>query len=218
MPSGTSCGCETFVSRVGRALGTRLARRVVVSNLAVSGATTTSVLGQLQAQPLRADLASADVVIVEVGANDLDEAMAADPACLPDAACFAGTVGTMAANVGRILQTAESAVAGRGGTVMALGYWNVFRDGAVGRSLGSTYVAVSDALTRRANAAIAAQATASGATYVDVYTPFKGTGSDDPTGALSTDGDHPNSTGHQLLADAVMAALLPWARSQAQAS
>jgi lysophospholipase L1-like esterase len=47
-----------------------------------------------------------------------------------------------------------------------------------------------------------------GATYVDAYTPLKGTeGTRDPTEDLLDDGDHPNATGHGRLADAVLDAL-----------
>lgn len=38
-------------------------------------------------------------------------------------------------------------------------------------------------------------------------TPFNGDGSDDATGALAPDGNHPNAEGHQRLAEAVIAAL-----------
>jgi len=40
---------------------------------------------------------------------------------------------------------------------------------------------------------------------VDLYSPFKGDGSKDPTSRLASDGDHPNSAGHQLIASALLA-------------
>ncbi|MEI2776191.1 MAG: SGNH/GDSL hydrolase family protein [Tetrasphaera sp.] len=91
--------------------------------------------------------------------------------------------------------------------VALLGYWNVFRDGAVGRGRGHIYVAISDSLTREVNDVIADVARRTGALYVDAFTPFKGNGSLDPTGALAGDGNHPNAAGHRLIADAVLEAL-----------
>jgi len=87
------------------------------------------------------------------------------------------------------------------------GYWNVFLDGAVGRARGAAYVTGSDALTRAVNAGIAAAAERTGATYVDVYRPFKGDGDVDCTPLLAADGDHPDARGHRVIAEALLAAL-----------
>jgi lysophospholipase L1-like esterase len=71
---------------------------------------------------------------------------------------------------------------------------------AVGRS-------ASDLLTRETNREIQAASVAVGATYVDLYQPFRGaSGSDDPTALLADDGDHPDARGHQVIADALLAA------------
>ena len=73
---------------------------------------------------------------------------------------------------------------------------------------GQDFVEGSDSLTRAVNQAIAGVAQTSGATYVDAYTPLKGSGDRDPTGELLDDGDHPNQAGHQLLMQAVLSTLL----------
>jgi hypothetical protein len=45
-----------------------------------------------------------------------------------------------------------------------------------------------------------------GATCVDLYAPYKGDGSRNPTALLAGDGDHPNAAGNQLISSALMAA------------
>jgi lysophospholipase L1-like esterase len=53
---------------------------------------------------------------------------------------------------------------------------------------------------------VAARAT--GALYVSTYTAFKGpAGTNDPTGLLAADGDHPNAAGHQLIARTIYTVL-----------
>jgi lysophospholipase L1-like esterase len=93
------------------------------------------------------------------------------------------------------------------GVVVATGYWNVFLDGVVGRRRGTDYVQASDTFTRAVNGVIADAAGRAGARYMDLYQPFKGDGSTDPTPLLAEDGDHPNRAGHRVIADAVLAAL-----------
>jgi lysophospholipase L1-like esterase len=40
---------------------------------------------------------------------------------------------------------------------------------------------------------------------VSLYAPFKGDGTKNPTTLLAADGDHPNSTGHHLIASTLLA-------------
>lgn len=66
----------------------------------------------------------------------------------------------------------------------------------------------SDALTSSVNQTIHEVAAATGSIYIDTYPPLKGpSGQPDPTPDLLEDGDHPNATGHPILAAAVMAGL-----------
>ena len=90
-------------------------------------------------------------------------------------------------------------------TILWASYWNVFEDGDVGRAKnGESYQSWSDRLTRATNAQICDAAQRAGATCVDLYSPFKGDGSKDPTSWVAADGDHPNSAGHQLIASALV--------------
>jgi lysophospholipase L1-like esterase len=92
--------------------------------------------------------------------------------------------------------------------VLVTGYWNVFLDGAVARTRGEKYLRLTDAATRAVNALIASEAKAHGATFVDLFTPFRGSdGSRDCTALLAADGDHPDAEGHALIARTLAAAL-----------
>jgi lysophospholipase L1-like esterase len=95
--------------------------------------------------------------------------------------------------------------AGRSTEVLVTDYWNVFVDGQVGAALGPQYQALSDRVTRQANSAICAGAVQGGGVCVDLYAPFKGDGSQDPTSLLADDGDHPDADGHRTIAEALAA-------------
>ncbi len=104
----------------------------------------------------RHDLAAADLVVVEVGANDVDLDKVADPACLPAAAsgCYADTLAALGTSLTRS--------SGRSGPldhrpdlrIALLGYWNVTVDGQVGQQRGDDFVAGSDDLTKEVNATV----------------------------------------------------------------
>jgi hypothetical protein len=89
--------------------------------------------------------------------------------------------------------------------VVLFGYWDVAVDGKVGRAFGPQFVLGSDQLTRLVNITVQQVATRTGAEYADAYTLLKGKlGTRDPTSDLIQDGDHPNASGHSLLAAAVV--------------
>ena len=210
VPSATTCDCSGYVETLGGHLGRATGRATVVHNDAVGGWTSADVEHDLAQGSTQADLLHADLVIVEVGANDLDLRRVDDPSCLPAATsgCWDDTVTDLRAALFRIVDAVRRSDANPALRVAVLGYWNVSVDGAVGRSLGNDYVAGSNDLTRLVNETVADVARQTGTVYVDAYTPFKGpAGLRDPTGDLLDDGDHPNASGHALLADAAYAAL-----------
>ena len=87
-------------------------------------------------------------------------------------------------------------------------YWNVFEDGDVAdRQRGPGFADWSDTVTVAANRAICATARTFGDTCVDLYAPFlSADGNRNPTPLLSSDGDHPNAAGHDVIARALLAA------------
>ena len=202
VPAGSRCDCADFPTRVAQRLGADLARPVSSVNLAVGGYTSADVLAQVHEPKATAALAGADLVIVEIGANDLPESLATRPACASPSSCDQDDLDSIRSNLEGIVQRVDAVPGPADRTVALLGYWNVFKAGAVAQAKGEGYVAGSDALTRQVNAVVAGVATRTGSLYVDVYGPFAAI--EDPTDHLAADGDHPNSAGHEVLADAVV--------------
>lgn len=221
VPAATTCDCNGFVEQLGTRLTALTGRHWEVHNDANGGWTTADVEDDLQAASTRDDLARADLVVVEVGANDFDLDRVDDPACLPasSSGCWSATLQRLRDGLTRIIDHIRHLDARPDLRVAVLGYWNVTVDGSVGTALGEDFVLGSDALTRLVNGSVAAVASSTGALYVDAYTPLKGVdGTRDPTGDLLDDGDHPNAKGHRLLTTAVVdsledaGAVLAWRR------
>jgi lysophospholipase L1-like esterase len=206
VPAGTNCGCTDLVRLVAAGLARSQGADVSATNLASAGETSDGLLEQLDDAATRQAIQNADVVLVNVGANDFDSGTVTDAACAdPTAAtCYGDDLGSLSQTMGEVLDRVAALTHGR---VVVTGYWNVFLDGAVGRGQGDAYVRNSDALTRAVNSGLASAAAGHGATYVDVYRPFKGDGDRDDTGLLAPDGDHPNAQGHAVLAATITAAL-----------
>lgn len=209
VPAADTCGCDGFLEQLVPALRATTGRQVTLANDATSGWTTQDVLKDLAVGASHDDLtAGADLVVVEIGANDFDLSRLTDPSCAPagSSACFRSTLAGLRSGLTQVVDRVRALAPGA--EVALLGYWNVGLDGSVGRSQGSTYVSSSDALTRAVNQVVVGVTRSTGSVYVDAYTPLKGTdGLRDPTEDLLDDGDHPNASGHARLADAVLDAL-----------
>lgn len=209
VPAADTCGCDGFLEQLVPALRATTGRQVTLANDATSGWTTQDVLKDLAVGASHDDLtAGADLVVVEIGANDFDLGRLTDPSCAPagSSACFRSTLAGLRSGLTQVVDRVRALAPGA--EVALLGYWNVGLDGSVGRSQGSTYVSSSDALTRAVNQVVVGVTRSTGSVYVDAYTPLKGTdGLRDPTEDLLDDGDHPNASGHARLADAVLDAL-----------
>ncbi len=204
VPAGTACNCTGYVELTAERLAATRGAPVRVTNLATDGETSAALLDQLRLPATRRALAGASVAIVTIGANDFDSSDIATDACGQPATCFGSQLDQLHSRLTSILSQVRAAMP-NDAEVLVTGYWNVFLDGRVAAAKGSTYVANSDALTRVVNALTAAVAAATKTTYVDIYTPFKT--SDDETGLLAADGDHPSATGHEAIAAALFDAL-----------
>jgi lysophospholipase L1-like esterase len=209
VPAASACDCTSYVSLAGRAEAARLGTTADVSNLAEGGLTTAGLLDQLNQASVRRKIAAADLVIITIGANDFDTDSVADDSCsAPDLSCFQSTLQQQATQLDEVLKKVNTLLDGRTATVEITGYWNVFLDGDVAAARGDSYVANSVALTKAENAQIAAAAKDRAATYVDIFTPFKGTsGTKNDTSLLAADGDHPSAAGHRKIAKALESAL-----------
>ncbi|MEO5744515.1 MAG: SGNH/GDSL hydrolase family protein [Terracoccus sp.] len=209
VPSASGCACTGYVELLGQSLHHATRRPVVVHNDSMGGATTSDLEQALRAGQTAADLSHADLVTVEIGANDFDVGRVDDPACLPvlTSPCWTDTLTGLRTGLTDIISGIRDIDTNPDVRIALIGYWNVTVDGAVGAARGGAFVSGSDALTRAVNATIAAVATSSHSVYVDAYSPLKGTGSLDPTSALLDDGDHLDAEGHAILAKAVLDAL-----------
>jgi lysophospholipase L1-like esterase len=216
VPAGTNCGCTDYVDLLAQDLGSKQGLPVTATNLATPGLTTQGLLDQLASPEVRQALSTADVVVVTIGANDVEGTADPSDCALPAgqdadsaaAACYGDQLTELGPNLDRIAAQIAALPTAPGARVLLTGYWNVFLDGSVAQAKGGTYVAVADAVTRAVNQRIAAAASAHGSTYVDLMTPFHGSnGTGDCTALLASDGDHPNAAGHALIEQTLAAAL-----------
>lgn len=209
IPAAGACDCTSYAWLAAQQLAVRRQRRPEVQNLALGGLKTSGLRAQLDRPDVQDSLATADIVLITVGANDFDPAPLTTTACRPSPVpqCYQETLATQRGWLADVLTRVNTLTTQQQATVLVTGYWNVFLDGAVGRARGQAYVDASNALTIAENAQIAAVTAAHGDRYVDVYTPFKGTGDTDDTLLLASDGDHPNASGHVAIARAVEDAL-----------
>lgn len=172
---------------------------------AVNGATSTDVLAALSTDTeVQADVAAADIVEIEIGANDV----AYSDACGTTADCYQPTVPVVEQNVRDIVAQVHALTPDHPVLVVLLDYWSVWLGGTYAAAQGQAYVDAAAAVTGQVNAAIRQVAADTGSTYVDVRAAFKGTDyANDETAYLAPDGDHPNARGHALIARAVVDAV-----------
>ena len=203
--SGKACNCETFVGLYATGLASQQGLNTSSVNLGVEGSTSAQLL-QSVTQPgaFRDQIAKADILLVTIGANDLAPLEPKAGGCA--ASCYGPMVSNVGRNVGLIVAAARAAQPSHPPTILVTDYWNVFQDGDVGNTEnGRAFQSWSDELTRAEGAAVCGAARQAGATCVSLYAPFKGKGSGNPTDLLASDGDHPNSAGHQLIASTLLA-------------
>jgi lysophospholipase L1-like esterase len=145
-------------------------------------------------------VSGADVVEVEIGANDVSYS----DTCGTSVACYEPTLPQIRSNLAAIVERIRELAGGHDVLVVLLDYWSVWLGGKYAAARGSAYVSAAAAMTADVNTIIRNLANRTGSAYVDLRAAFKGddyTG--DETDYLADDGDHPNSDGHRLAADAL---------------
>lgn len=209
--SASVCGCTGFVESYAANLPAAAGGPAHAINLGTNGLTAVELRALMTTRgPTAAGVAQGDILLVTIGANDLTPLLSLWQGSGCPAACYSPSVDAVGSDVAAILSAAKDLRGGRPTRVLVTDYWNVFADGDVAEARdGSAYVRWSDELTRALNSRICTVAQNAGATCVDLYAPFKGDGSLNPTALLAADGDHPNAAGNQLISSALMAATPP---------
>ncbi len=206
--AGTHCGCAGPMAAYARQFSRATGRRVDARGFGANGATTASVLEQIKADPVRTALRHADIIVVIVGANDLnpDAAKRASGSC--DRSCYQPDVAAMGTRLGHLLDQLARIDTTSPHMVLVTNYWDLFPEAGLARSgPESAQLEWQEAVTAAANNAIRTQVLLHGDVYVDTVVPFRGGGgADDPSPLLAADGDHPNAVGVQVLAKALVAA------------
>lgn len=206
VPAGSYCDCAAFPEVYARQVSARAEMPVTVRNEGRPGLTSGQLSDMLRTSAsLQREVASADIITVTIGANDFSFSSYQAGGC-GGLACYTQGLTQLGRHLDDTFAMISRLLGGRLAAVRVTGYWEIWRDGAVGRRSGTHYMRVDDALTRRVNAVIAARATAHGMTYVDLYRAFHGPAGDrDDTWLLAADGDHPSRVGHELIASALLA-------------
>lgn len=207
VPSGYGCACRGYVQTVADLVAGQTRRDVTVHNDSTAGDDSSDVETTLSGAA-GTHLAQSDVVLVQVGANDLDLDLLTDARCQRKSidTCWRNDLHHLRENLFRIADRAR--LAPRRPLVVLVGYWNVTVDGAVADARGANFTTASDRLTAAVNRTLADVARQTHALFVDTRGPFDGAdGLRDPTPDLQDDGDHPDADGHDLLADAVFDAV-----------
>lgn len=207
VPSGAACSCVNFVSAYAAMVAAGTSTKTTVANDAVSGSTSADVVNELTQSAVQGQVRTASTVLIMTGANDFNDAFDQVSLGAPAAETYAPVATAVQENVSTIVEKIHALNAGA--HVVVLDYWAAMEDGAVAaKDYDAAAMAASVASTTYVNNALAVAAKATGAVYVSTYGAFKGpNGTNDPTGLLAADGDHPNAAGHQLIARTIYAAL-----------
>jgi len=202
VPAGTACHCVPYPEVAASSLTVAGSREVSAVNDAVGGYTTEDVLAQVRSRPdVSSRVAQADVVEIEVGANDV----AHSRSCGTAAACYAPGVSTVEHNLGEIVARVRELTQGHRTLVVLLDYWSVWLGGQYAQDQGTAYVDAAARVTDEVNSVIKQTAAKTGSAYVDLRAAFKGPDyAYDETHYLASDGDHPNEAGHRQIAAALV--------------
>ena len=199
VPRGTNCHCTSYPPISAEGLTASTGQTVKATNDSVAGATTSSVLQQLKFDsPVISHTRAADVLEIEIGANDA----AYSKSCGTTVDCYAPGIATVEKNLAAIVTDARDITSGHKALVVLLDYWSVWLGGKYATANGEAYVDAAATVTDELNTVIKSTAARSGSAYVDLRAAFKGPDyAYDESHYLSSDGDHPNAAGHQMIAE-----------------
>jgi lysophospholipase L1-like esterase len=207
--AAVNCGCPGFVEPYAKDLPTSVGGPARGVNLGSNGLTAAGLL-KLVTTPTADGVAEADTLLVTIGANDLLPLLPKWRASGCPATCYSPAVDAVGSDISGILTAAKSLRGSKPVRILVTNYWNVFADGDVASASETPALfAWSDELTRALNSRICTAARGGSGIYVDLYGPFKGNGTQNPTKFLAGDGDHPNAAGYELITSALLKATPP---------
>ena len=179
---------------------------MTATNDAVAGSTTSDVLKQLNSDSSVIDhIRKVDAVEINVGANDVPYNA---NRCGTSVDCYAPLISQVQKNLVAIVSRVHELTSGHKVLVVLLDYWSIWLGGTYAREHGHAYVRAVRKMTAQVDAAVKTTATESGSAYVSERRAFKG-----PSFGyieshyLTSDGEHPNATGHQAIATATEAVI-----------
>ena len=110
VPRGTNCGCTPYPQLTASYLTASDRREVKATNDAVGGFTSTDVVKQLRSDSdVISDVANADVVEIEIGANDV----AYSGSCGTSVACYQPMISSTERNLAQIVTRVHELTEGR---------------------------------------------------------------------------------------------------------
>lgn len=180
--------------------------RVGTTNLAQGGWTTKDVLYQFDHTDALKRIATAETVIITIGANDILNAHEDPRPAAKTMWGFKPQVNQAATNLDRILARVKAARHGNVKRVVVADYNTVYRQGGAARWAGKTYMTGDSMITRTLNGKMMAACKHYGMTCVDVFPYFQGSNSYVDS-LVTSDGAHPSIKGHQLYARRIVATL-----------
>ncbi|MEP6462262.1 MAG: SGNH/GDSL hydrolase family protein [Frankiaceae bacterium] len=145
VPAGTACHCANFVALLGDRIAATLHRRVLVINDARPGEDSTGLRADLDGgSAIGDDVANTDVVVVNIGANDVSFNDYSDAGCAAEhTACYTTVFSMLRANLTAVVHRISALRHGQDTQVVVVGYWNTWQDGSVGEAKGREFQQVS---------------------------------------------------------------------------
>ena len=214
----TGAGATTsYVEVYADGVEARTGVEVAITNLAVNGWTSTDLLDALrQDETMRTAVAGADLVTVDIGANDLLRAIPVYASeqcggddnlqCLREATALVEV--QWAAILDEILDLRDGDTTG----IATIDLYQPF----VGNPRVADDLDALRPVMAELNAVLTSGAEARGIPVARVHTAFHGPdGTDDPTEAflISVDGLHPSNAGHAVIAQELLALDVDWAHA-----
>lgn len=203
--------CKAYGYVAGEQLAALQRRPLNSVRFALGSYASGDLVTQLGVPEVRTAVSAADLLLVQLGANDFSQAAANVAACRDTVdACYGPTLAGVRDNLREGIRGAMRLQRKERARIVVVGYPNVLTVAARGRAKGADYMLGEQRLTEALNAVIREAAESSGALYVDTYPAVIGSGRDGASDLnLTADGNHLSAAGHAAVARAMLTRLGP---------